>query len=558
VQRMMGLLAMTLAVTGTAAAQAQRPRPAAPLRQTRIDTGALQGTAGRDPSLSVFKGIPYAAPPLGDLRFRAPAPAAPWPGVRDAGAFGPACPQITPHAQEAHLTMSEDCLTANVWTGAARPGEKRPVFVWFYGGGFNEGAGSDPQFDGEGLARKGLVVVTFNYRLGPLGFLSTPALDRESGHDASGNFGLLDDVALLRWVKRNIAAFGGDPANVTIAGQSAGAGTVQFLTMSPLARGLFRHGIGQSQVRDPGDPELRYLATSYRSKTAATRQGQAYMAQKGATSLAQLRAMPWQEVMQGSFSADTGVDTGSGSHPPLYRPVVDGYVIPRGYRATLDAGAVSPIAYVAGNNRDESGAVTPAAIAARRAHPQAGPLRGGAPTVNVTLAAYQAWARAKFGPMAAQFLRLYPATNDDEAARANNEAARDNGRMSTWLWARAWHKTVKLPLYTYFWTHPLTGPTHDMAGAFHGSEIMYVFDSLDANPLPWTAQDRRIADIMSSYWANIAKTGNPNGPGLPLWPAWAQARPQVMEVGEHFAPMTIATPARRAFWQHFFQSQDQW
>lgn len=542
-------LAIMLAITATTA-------HAEPLRQTRIDTGALRATAGRDAAITVFKGIPYAAPPVGDLRFRAPAPAARWDGVRDASAFGASCPQITPYA--AKLTMSEDCLTANVWTGARAAGEKRPVFVWIYGGGFNEGTGSDANFDGEGLAKKGLVVVTYNYRLGPLGFLSTPELDKESGHNASGNFGLLDDVALLQWVKRNIAAFGGDPANVTIAGQSAGAGTVQFMTMSPLARGLFKHGIGESQVRDPGDLELRYLATSYRTKDSASRQGQQYMADKGVTSIAQLRTMPWQDVMKGTSTADTTIYTGTGSHPPLFRPIIDGWILPQGYRKTLDAGALSPITYAAGNNKDESGAVTEAAIAARRARPQTGPLRGGAPTTSVTLAAYQSWAHTKFGPMAEEFLRLYPATNDDEAAHANNDAARDNGRMSTWLWARAWSKKVKIPLYTYFWTHALSGPSKEMAGAFHGSEINYVFNNLDATDLPWTPEDRKIGDIMSSYWANIAKRGNPNGPGLPVWPAWDAAKPQVMEVGDHFAPMTIGTPAKRSFWDRFFQAQDQW
>ncbi|WP_241127214.1 carboxylesterase/lipase family protein [Novosphingobium terrae] len=557
-RRLPPIIAPSLAVALSSLIAAPLQAQPAPLLKVRIETGTLKGTAGRDAALGVFKAIPYAAPPLGDLRFRPPAPATPWQGERDASAFGPACPQVTPHAQEQHLAMSEDCLTANVWTGARKAGEKRPVFVWIYGGGFNEGNAADPNFDGEGLAKKGLVVVTFNYRLGPLGFLSTPELDKESGHGASGNYGLMDDIALLQWVKRNIAAFGGDPANVTIAGQSAGAGSVQFLTMSPLARGLFKHGIGESQVRAPGDPELRYLATSYRSKPAARAQGEAYMAQKHATTMAQLRAMPWEEVMQGTSTADTDVDTGSGSHPPLYRPLIDGYVLPRGYAATLKAGTMSPISYAAGNNRDESGAVTEAAILQRRAHPQTGPLRGGAPTTNVTLSAYQAWAKHKFGPMAAEFLRLYPATTDDEAAHANNDAARDNGRISTWLWARDWNKKVKIPLYTYFWTHALSGPSKEMAGAFHGSEIIYAFNSLDANALPWTQEDRKIGDTMSSYWANIAHTGNPNGPGLPRWPAYDPAQPQVMELGDHFGPQTIATPAKRAFWERFFQSQDQW
>ena len=251
----------------------------------RIETGLVAGSAGRDPAISVYKGLPYAAPPVGPLRWRPPAPAAAWQGVRAADRFGAACPQ--PGGEMARgFAQSEDCLTLNVWTGAA-PGapDKRPVYVWIYGGGFIGGTGASPEFDGEALARKGIVVVTFNYRVGVLGFLATPELSRESGHAASGNYGLLDDVAALQWVQRNIAAFGGDPAKVTIGGQSAGAGSVGFLAISPLAKGLFRTGIAESHARYPRDPELRYLSVSWRPLASAEQAGMHYALDHGASSL---------------------------------------------------------------------------------------------------------------------------------------------------------------------------------------------------------------------------------------------------------------------------------
>ena len=343
---------------------------------------------------------------------------------------------------------------------------------------------------------------------------------------------------------------------MTIAGQSAGAGSVQFLTMSPLARGLFHRSIGESQVRFPGDLELRYLNTSWRSKQGAEAAGEKFAAEHGAKTVAELRAMPWQELIKGSNVADSDVKTGSASRPPLFRPVIDGWVIPRTYSQNFAAGTLNPVAYVAGNNKDESGAVPETAFAGLRASPPV--IRAGMPTTNVTLEGYRTWARAKFGPMADEFLRLYPAATDDEAALANNEAARDNSRISTWLWGREWSRWVKIPMYTYFWTHALPGPTKQMRGAFHGSELNYVFNSLHTTDLPWTDEDRRIASLMSSYWANIAKSGNPNGPGLPAWPAFDPTQPVVMTVGDSFGPVEIATPEKRTFWERFFRSQDQW
>jgi para-nitrobenzyl esterase len=261
-------------------------------------------------------------------------------------------------------------------------------------------------------------------------------------------------------------------------------------------------------------------------------------------------------LLAGSDAVDSAVETGSNSKPPLFRPVVDGWAIPRRFSEAYAAGKQNSVLILAGNNHDETGAVPDAAIAALRANPTQ--VRGGMPSVNVTLAAYQAWAWRKFGTMAAEFLRLYPATNDDEAAQMNNQAARDNSRASTFLWAAQWRKHSALPVYTYFWTRGHAGPQRETRGAFHGSEISYVFNSLHKSDLPWTEQDRRAAETMSSYWANYIATGNPNGQGLPVWLAWDGAKPQVMELGTAFAPIPVASPDRLDFWRRFFASQEQW
>ena len=521
----------------------------------QVDTGLLTGIAGRDPEIAVYKGIPYAKPPVGELRWKPPVKPEPWTGVRKAAQFGPACPQ--PGGMAGDMPQSEDCLTLNVWTGAEpNSGEKRPVYVWIYGGGFIGGTGADPQFDGEGLAKKGVVVVTLNYRVGVLGFLSTPELSRESGHNASGNYGLMDDIAALQWVKRNIAAFGGDPDKVTIGGQSAGAGSVGFLTMSPLAKGLFRAGIVESHARYPRDTELRYLSVSYRKLDAAQKAGEKYAAAHGARTLAQLRAMPWQELIKGSNTVDAAIETGSTGKPPLFRPVVDGWVLPHNYWDTYHLHGQNPVTVVAGNNKDESGAVPETDFAIRRASTVKP--RAGMPQTSVTLKAYVAAAHRKFGPLAGEFLKLYPASNDDEAALQNNASVRDNSRISTWLWGGLFSQGTPKPIFTYFWTHAQPGPSHDTRGAFHGSEIPYAFDSLDAVNLPWTPEDRKIADVMSTYWANIIKDGNPNGPGQPEWPQFSAGKPQVMELGDHFGPIPIASPEKIAFWKRFFATQPAW
>ncbi|MCA1218785.1 carboxylesterase/lipase family protein [Streptomyces sp. 8L] len=525
-------------------------------KPVRTEAGPVEGIPGRDRSVTVFRGIPYAAPPVGELRWRPPEPPVPWRGVRLADSFGPLCPQPGPDGAPAggRPPMSEDCLHLNVWSPASGTA-RLPVLVWIHGGGFRTGTGADPRTDGENLARKGVVVVTFDHRLGALGFLATPGLSAESDHGASGNYGLLDCVAVLRWVRDNIAGFGGDPARVTVAGQSAGAGAVNFLAMSPLAGGLFHRAVAQSHARCPGDPELRYLSTSYRTARDAERAGDRVAAALGARSPRELRALPWQSLLAVGDLVDDTVETGSDARPPLFRPVVDGWVLPEGYARTYDTGGQNDVAYLAGGNLDESGAVPEASFAALRAAGGA-VRRPGAPPVHVTVADHVAAARRKYGAMAEEFLALYPAATDDEAARAANRAVRDNARVSTHLWARRWLAHGSGPVHTYFWTH--RSPAESPPRAGHGSEIDYVFGNLDPARAAWTAEDRDIARIMSSYWANFARTGDPNGPGLPRWRAYDPGAPAVMEVGHGFGGAPVAEPAALDFWERFFASRQPW
>lgn len=490
----------------------------------------VSGELGRDRTIMVYKGIPYAAPPIGELRWRAPEPPLPWHGVRDATQFGKICPQTQ---RDPALPMSEDCLNLNIWTRANSAKERRPVLVWFYGGRFVGGYGSDPRYDGEGLARKGLVVVTMNYRTGVFGFLATPELSKESGHDASGNYGLLDQIACLRWVHENIAAFGGDPKRVTIAGQSAGAASVLLLCDSPLAKGLFQRAIAESGARYPNDPLLASLATSWRPLKDAECAGIDYAEAHGAHSLENLRALSCEKLLVGNNANDEKV---SGS-PPLFRPVVDGWVIPLDYSQTYARGVQSDVPLLTGNNLDESGA---------------------SPQPDITLEDYRSAARLKYGKLAEEFLSLYPASSAYEAGLAVSAAARDASRVSTFLWAKEWKKASTSPVFTYFWTHAPPGPDHDKMGAFHGSEINYVFSNLYSSDRPWADEDWRIAALMSTYWANFAANGDPNGKGNPLWASFDPMSHTTMEVGDKFGPIPISDDARIDFLKRFFKTQDAW
>lgn len=511
INRVLGLSWLALVATcGWSPLQAAISEP------VRTEAGLVAGVPARDASITVFKGIPFAAPPVGELRWRAPQPPILWQGVRKADQFGSGCFQV--QMQRDVSSGSEDCLFLNVWTGASASTERRPVFVWIYGGRFTLGAGSDPLFDGEGLARKGLVVVTLNYRLGVFGFLATPELSQESGHNASGNYGVLDQIAALQWVKKNITAFGGDPNRVTIAGQSAGGASVLLLTDSPLTKGLYQRAIIESRARSlrSGMPN-------------AERAGVKYAEAHGAHSLKELRDLSWDQLKQGNNGNDE-VEGG-----PLFRPVVDGWVIPQNYKRYYTNGLPSDVPVLAGNNLDESGAQ---------------------PQPNVKLDQYVSAAKQKYGAMADEFLKLYPAASDQEAAVAQNAAARDDSRMATFLLAT--QGTRKNKVYTYFWTHAPPGPDRDRRGAYHESEINYIFNNLYATNRPWMDEDHKIADIMSSYWANFATTGDPNGKGLPTWTTTEGKSPVVMEMGDQFGLMPVADTAKLDFFRRYYLTQSPW
>jgi para-nitrobenzyl esterase len=325
------------------------------------------------------------------------------------------------------------------------------------------------------------------------------------------------------------------------------------MALSPLAKGLFQRAIEESHARYSRDTELRYLSVSWRSLKNAETQGTRFAEEHGAHSVKELRALPWGQLVVSGDLMEMSVETGSEAKPPLFRPVIDGWVIPKNYSETYAGGTQNDVSVLAGNNRDETGAVPENTFTQRRAADH-GP-RPGLPHINLTLADFRSAAKRKFGPLADEFLKLYPASNDDEAALESNDAARDNSRVSTYLWGTDWKQHAAKPVYTYFWTHR---PTGDPGGAHHGSEILFAFDNLSLKNQPWTDEDRKVAAIVSSYWANYIATGDPNGPGLPLWPVFNPNSPTVMELGDHFEPVLVASPARLDFWKRFFQTQDAW
>ena len=498
----------------------------------RTRNGQISGVPGKDASITVFKGVPYAAPPTGDLRWRAPKPAAAWQGVRKADQFSASCIQNIveerkpwTHEFMSHDSVSEDCLYLNIWTAAKSSSEKRPVFVYVHGGGFNEGSGSIAAYDGEGLARKGLVMVTINYRLGVFGFFAHPELTKESDYNASGNQGLLDIVAALQWIHDNIAAFGGDPSRVTLAGQSAGSMAVHDLAASPLAKGLFHRGIAESGGST--------LGSTPRKLPDAEADGARFAEQRGASSLAALRAMTPQQLTAPLPAAANVQGRGRGAAAgPRGGPIVDGHLLPASVDEIVAQGKQNDIPILTGANADEG---------------------GGSPNPTITLEQFQSRGRQRFAELADAFLKVYPASSDQEAGIANNDSSRDQQRWSIYAWAQARAKTTHSKIYTYFWAHALPGPDAARYGAFHTSEVPYALNTLYMSDRPFTDVDRRIADQMSSYWANFAKTGDPNGKGLPRWPAVGDKPQTTMQIGDRTEAIPLAaSAARMEFWQGYF------
>jgi para-nitrobenzyl esterase len=492
----------------------------------RVDGGELSGYTDFN-GVTSYKGIPFAAPPVGKLRWQAPQPAASWTGVRKADHFGNACfqnvryttlPWTEPYMEQG--PASEDCLYLNVWTAAKSPREKRPVMVWIYGGGFNEGAGSISVFDGTQLARRGVVLVTLNYRVGPLGFLVYPELTKESEHASSGNYGLLDQISALQWVRKNIAAFGGDPDRIEIFGQSAGAISVYDLVQSPLTKGLFARAIAES---GPGLLSGNILGQAGLAEREQA--GMRWAESKGAHSLADLRALPAAETLGG----------GRGGPPAQNAPVSDGWVLPA-------PGAAPPpneVPLILGMTADDNGVAS------------------SAPQQKPTVATYQDAAQKKYADMAADFLKLYPVSTDDDVIPMQKAATRDQARVSIDEWSA---KQVKVSgkVYTYYFDRAIPWPAHPEYGAFHTSDVTYVFENLGAVARPWEVVDYQVADAISSYWMNFAASGDPNGKGLAVWPEYKPDAHLTMEIGEKSGAMpTGSTPERLAFQQKFVQRPPQ-
>jgi carboxylesterase type B len=498
----------------------------------RVEGGLVSGVPGSDPGVLVFKGIPFAAPPVGNLRWREPKAVVPWQGVRRAEKFSAGCiqkvvPERKPWTYEfmTHGEISEDCLYLNVWTSANSAIERRPVFVYIYGGGFAEGSAQVPVYDGEGLAKKGLVVVTFNYRLGVLGFLAHPGLAAESTHHVSGNYGLTDQLAALRWVHENIAEFGGDPSRVTIAGQSAGGMSVHDLTAAPMAKGLFQRAIVESGGSSVGKSGMRMGPVTMAEAEA---QGQKFAEAKAATSAAELRALSWEKLMEPLPS-----DASGGGAPRLsFAPIPDGYYLPAPPLEVISQGKQNDVVTLTGANRDELGGFGP-------------------PQGPVTVESFAKQARQRYGTSADEFLKLYPASTDDEAKLAQSQSARDQALVSMYLWAKVREKTAKTNVYEYLWDHAMPGPDAERFGAFHTSEVPYVLNTLYMSDRPFKDTDRKIAEMMSSYWANFAAKGDPNGKGVPRWrPIGDEAN--IMEVGDKTEAIPVAgSPAKFEFFKRY-------
>jgi para-nitrobenzyl esterase len=487
-------LALWLAAGPTLAAQ--------PLTAV-TESGRVHGVPGD--GVTAYLGIPYAAPPLGTLRWRPPQPTAAWTETLDATEYAPACMQIgVSMPGETPPKVSEDCLYLNVWTANANADGRAPVIVWIHGGGYTNGSAAMPLYAGDALAKKGAVVVNFGYRLGPFGYLAHPELSRESGRGGSGDYGLMDQIAALKWVQRNIAAFGGDPGNVTIAGQSAGAMSVSLLTASPEAAGLFQRAIAQSG----GVFEPLQLAANYQLPQAE-KDGVAYATSVGATSLAELRALPAAKLLEGR--------AGTVSHP-----VISPGLLPLSPYQAYVAGTQNKIPILIGYNADEARSL----VDLKTVH---------AATFGADIT--KAWG------VPPPLIAAYPFTDDASARQARADFERDlRFRWDMLAWARLHANAGGRPVYLYRFAEPPPFPADSPRagwGASHFAELWYMFDHQGQESWNWSPADHRLADTMSSYWVNFARTGNPNGPGLPPWPAYTRDAPRLMNLDAAPAAMEI-------------------
>ena len=474
-----------------------------------IETGLIQGEAADNSDVTVFRGIPYAAPPVGENRWRPPQPPASWSGVRPAMQFGPRCLQrgFAPGAQQ--VLSSEDCLYLNVWTPARSQDELYPVMLWIHGGGFFGGSGNGPQYDAQHLAAKGAIVVTFNYRLGTFGFFAHPELTSESPDNASGNYAMLDAIAALEWIYDNVSAFGGDPTNVTVFGESAGAAAIANLLASPLSRGLIHRAILQSRA---DNPVLGISTTEQTTLAQAEAAGLQQMRDFGASSLAELRAASSLDIFE-NFPGGGSV-------------IVDSWFLEKPVFQVFADGEQHPVYMMAGTNRDEANFFGP-----------------GIPDLET----YRDTVNDLYGDRADEFFSLYPASNDAEANAMGKQAFNDEmaflarnmvGYQADW----------GLASYVYFFTRVPPGTNR---GATHVAELAYVFNQFDQHP-EWTDADRELADAIATYWVNFARSSRAAGPDLPQWNDFRGNEPgNVMILGEDIGMDTDMVPSAEKL--EFFQ-----
>ncbi|MDB5063152.1 MAG: esterase [Mucilaginibacter sp.] len=473
------------------------------------DAGQISGSVNGDGSVHIFKGIPFAAPPVGDLRWKAPQPVTPWTDVKACTEFAKSPVQSKPDVFGVYTReflikdepLSEDCLYLNVWTGAKSATEKRPVIVWIYGGGFVSGGTNVPIYDGEALAKKGVILVSVPYRVGIFGFFAHPELTKESPNHTSGNYGLMDLAAALKWVQKNIAAFGGDPNNVTIAGQSAGSMNVNYLVASPLAKGLFQRAIAESGAQMLPGP---FSATSLEQ---AEKSGIKAAEALHASSLAELSKLSADDLLkQNSF-----------------RPIIDGYFLPQTPLEIFAASKENQVPLLTGWNEDDA---------------FVGKLKNAVE--------YKADIQKKYGNKATEFLKLYPAGTDAEAETSQIRISRDmTFGVQNYSWANVQSAKNKAKVYLYRFTRRMPATeAFKKYGAFHTGEVGYVFNNLKFLNRLFEPVDQQLADTMSSYWVNFAKNGNPNGNGLPQWPAYNITGSKVMLLGEK--PTAVSLPDRAA------------
>jgi para-nitrobenzyl esterase len=491
-------MALLITILAGWQSMAQPPAP------VKVEAGLLQGTV--EDGLTIYRGIPFAAPPVGDLRWRPPQLAAKWEGARQAAEFAPSCVQgRSPGAANQGPGMSEDCLYLNVWTPAKSPRDRIPVLVWIYGGGFNAGATSDPNYSGEKLANKGVVLVSIAYRVGLFGFFAHPGLSAEDPHHVSGNYGLLDMIAGLQWVQKNIAAFGGDPRKVTIFGESAGGIAVSMLCASPLAKGLFQGAISQSGGSFGPPRPTTFPGENLKRLADAEHSGEAYARNAGAYTIAELRKVPADKL-----PAVRG----------LAWPIIDGRVIPDDQYKLYEAKRYNDTPILVGYNSDEGASFNP----------------------PKTPEDYITAVKARYGPFAERLLKAYP-TDAVTVPKTARDLTRDAAfGWHTWIWARLQAKTGKSKVfYYYFDQHPDYPADSPRAGygAPHGADVRYVFQHLNPSDPQITKADLAISEAMATYWTNFAKHGDPNGEGIPAWPAFSDSHPDVMYFGQtpHTGPV---------------------